>query len=174
MSATGIPNFDPDAPKGLLARGMDRFIRSKAGRLLAMKVATRVDPVLLRISHGRIGMGLTLPSANLTTRGAKSGLPRTVAVLYFSDGPDVILIASSFGREKHPAWYHNLKANPQAVLERSGATGRYEAEEVHDEAERERLFAQADKVYSGYADYREMTAAVGRRIPIMRLKLAGA
>jgi hypothetical protein len=47
------------------------------------------------------------------------------------------------------------------------------AEEVTDDAERERLFALGQHVYPGFAQYRVRTAAVGRRIPIMRLRTAG-
>jgi deazaflavin-dependent oxidoreductase (nitroreductase family) len=111
------------------------------------------------------------PSANLTTMGAKSGTPRTATILYFTDGDDVILVASSFGRDKHPSWYPNLKAHPESTLERAGRSGRYMAAEVQDDAERERLFALVDQVYPGYADYRVRAGAIGRRIPIMRLTL---
>jgi deazaflavin-dependent oxidoreductase (nitroreductase family) len=173
VSTPGIPRFEPPTNPGLAYRGYAAFIRSPAGRLIAMKVATRVDPVLLRISGGRASMGLMLPTANLTTTGAKSGDLRTVTILYFSDGDDVILIASSFGREKHPAWYYNLIANPEAVLEKRGRHADYRASEVADPSERERLFAQADLVYPGYADYRVRTRAVGREIPIMRLQRVG-
>ena len=171
MSAQGIPRFEPPTNPGLGYRAYAGFIRSPAGRFVAMKIATRVDPVLLRITGGRASMGLMMPSANLTTTGAKSGVQRTVTILYFSDGDDVILIASSFGREKHPAWYYNLKAHPEAVLEKRGKRSTYRASEITEDGERKRLFSQADLVYPGYADYRVRTAAVGREIPIMRLQL---
>ena len=83
---------------------------------------------------------------------------------------DPLLLRLTGGREKHPAWYHNLKANPGAQLEHGGRSGDYRAVEVEDDAERDRLFALADRIYPGYADYRERTAKIGRRIPIMRLK----
>jgi len=171
MSTTtsGVPPVDPLARRGRAHRALTAFLRTNVGRSIAIGVAARVDPYLLKASRGYVALGMMLPSANLTTIGAKSGRTRTSTVLYFSDGADAILVASSFGREKHPAWYHNLKAHPDAVLERAGRSGRYRATEVEDEAERARLFALADKVYAGYADYRDRTALVGRRIPIMRL-----
>ncbi len=107
----------------------------------------------------------------MTTLGARSGAPRTAAVFYFTDSDDVILVASNFGQDYHPAWYHNLVADPEATLERGGVRARYTAVEVQDDPERERLFALADKVYAGYADYRARTAAIGRRIPLMRLRV---
>jgi deazaflavin-dependent oxidoreductase (nitroreductase family) len=174
MSDGGVPQVDPLRRHGAFYRGYVRFLRTGPGRWIAINVAAPVDPFLMRVSGGRVGAGLVLPSLNLTTTGAKSGQPRTATVLYFSDGDDVIVIASSFGRDKHPAWYHNLKAHPDAVLERGGRTGRYRAIEVDDEAERERLFGLADRIYGGYADYRERTARIGRRIPILRLEPAGS
>jgi len=146
-------------------------MRTDQGRWFAINVAARVDPHLLRATRGYVGFGLMMPSANLTTTGAKSGAPRTATILYFTDGDDVILVASSFGRDKNPGWYHNLKAHPDATLERAGRSGRYIATEVDDEAERTRLFGLVDQLYPGYADYRDRAGAIGRRIPIMRLSL---
>jgi deazaflavin-dependent oxidoreductase (nitroreductase family) len=173
MAATerGVPRVDPLKRRGPLNRGLARFLGTDQGRWFAINVAARIDPYLLKATRGYVGMGMMLPSANLTTTGAKSGQPRTATILYFSDGDDVIVVASSFGRDRHPSWYHNLKAHPEATLERTGRSGRYVASEVDDEAECERLFGLVDRVYPGYADYRVRAGAVGRRIPIMRLAL---
>jgi deazaflavin-dependent oxidoreductase (nitroreductase family) len=171
MASGGVPRVDPLAHHGVAHRWFSAFLRSSPGRWFAMNIAAPLDPKLLRATGGRVGFGMMLPSANLTTTGAKSGEPRVATVLYYTDGDDVILVASSFGRDKHPAWYHNLKAHPEATLERGGSGGRYRATEVDDEAERERLFALMDRVYAGYADYRDRAGAIGRRIPIMRLEL---
>jgi deazaflavin-dependent oxidoreductase (nitroreductase family) len=178
----GIPAFDPNAPRGRFYRVVQAFIRTSAGRSLAINFAARTDPLLLKWSRGRLGVGMVMPTAGLTTTGAKSGAKRTAAVLYFTDadqnrpdgGPDVILIASNFGREKHPSWYYNLKAHPDAQLERGGIKATYSATLVADEAEYRRLFALANKVYSGYDDYKIRTAAVGRSIPIFRLTPSGS
>jgi deazaflavin-dependent oxidoreductase (nitroreductase family) len=111
-----------------------------------------------------------MPFASLTTTGARSGLPRTSAVLYFNDGADVILIASNYGGARHPAWYHNLRAHPHAIMRRGGRWGAYTAEEEMNEAERERLFALSHRIYPGYQQYLLRTAVIGRRIPNMRLR----
>jgi deazaflavin-dependent oxidoreductase (nitroreductase family) len=166
-----VPRVDPRAKRGPVNRWFAQFMRTDQGRWFAINVAARVDPHLLRATRGYVGFGLMLPSANLMSTGAKSGAPRTATILYFSDGEDVILVASSFGRDKHPGWYHNLKAHPEATLERAGRSGRYIAAEVDDEAERTRLFGLVDQLYPGYADYRDRAGAIGRRIPIMRLSL---
>ena len=171
VAAAGVPRVDPRAKRGPLARALSRFLRTEQGRWFAINVAARCDPYLLKATRGYVGFGLMLPSANLTTTGAKSGAARTATILYFTDGDDVILVASSFGRDKHPGWYHNLKAHPEATLERAGRSGHYRALEVDDEAERQRLFELVDQLYPGYADYRVRAGEVGRRIPIMRLSL---
>jgi deazaflavin-dependent oxidoreductase (nitroreductase family) len=170
-ASLGVPRVDPSAKRGPVSRRLAQFLRTDQGRWFAINIAARVDPHLLRATRGYVGFGLMLPSANLTTTGAKSGVLRTATILYFTDGDDVILVASSFGRDKHPAWYHNLKANPEATVERAGRSGRYIATEVDDEAERTRLFGLVDQLYPGYADYRDRAGAIGRRIPIMRLSL---
>lgn len=171
--AGGVPHVDPRAKRGPLMRAFVNWMRTKQGRWVGINIAARIDPWLIRTTAGRVRVGMMFPSVNLTTVGAKSGAPRTATLLYFTDGDDVILVASSFGRDKHPAWYHNLKANPEATLESAGGSGRYVAAEVEDEGERARLFGLVDQLYPGYADYRERAGAVGRRIPIMRLSPTG-
>jgi hypothetical protein len=57
-----------------------------------------------------------LPSVILTATGAKSGKPRTVALLGIPHPDGVAVVAANYGDAKHPAWYHNLKANPAATV----------------------------------------------------------
>jgi deazaflavin-dependent oxidoreductase (nitroreductase family) len=106
----------------------------------------------------------------LTARGARSGQPRSTPVLYFSDADDVVLIASSFGRERHPAWYHNLRAHPDASLRVGRHHGHYRAREAEGE-QRERLWSLANRVYPGFDDYQRR--ASHRRIPVVVLSPVG-
>jgi deazaflavin-dependent oxidoreductase (nitroreductase family) len=108
-------------------------------------------------------------NAPLTTTGAKSGKRREVQLTYFHDGDDVILVASNFGGDKHPQWYHNLRANPDCEFGLEPFT----AVEVTDPDDYARLFALAERVYAGYRDYRTRTVESGRRIPVMRLTPRG-
>ena len=125
----------------------------------------KVDPVLMRLTGGRLGMGLLLPTALLETRGAKTGQPRSNAVIYFHDGDRVTIVASKLGLPEHPAWFHNVRANPEVVF-----GGRpFRAEVITDEAERERLWALADRVFPAYANYRKRAADTGRTIPLLQL-----
>jgi len=163
-----IPAFDPRRPRGKLLELATRVALSAPGTWFYSQVAARVDSWLVRNTRGRVSSitGL-LPIVLLTARGAKSGRERTVPLVYFTDGGDVILIASSFGRPRYPAWYHNVKANPQVRLEAMGRSGAYVARETDGE-ERDRLFELAKNVYAGYSEYERRTTGI-RRIPVLRL-----
>ena len=162
-----IPAVDPTKPLGRLERWQRRILLTKPGNWFAMKVSTRIDPVLLRATRGRFSTGIAFPIVLMTVRGRKSGEPRTVPLVYFTDGDDAILIASSFGRPNHPAWYLNLTANPEVELLGGGVRERYVAHETQGE-ERERLYGLAEQLYSGYGLYAQ--TAGDREIPVMRLK----
>ncbi len=144
------------------------FALSKAGLWYGINVAARVDPKLMRLTRGRINLlGNSLPTVLLTVRGRKSGVERTVPLVYFSDGDDVILMASSFGRPKLPAWYHNVMASREVTLTAGGVSERYRATEVEG-PERDALYEKANKVYEGYGVYEEKTGGI-RRVPVLRL-----
>ena len=96
---------------------------------------------------------------------AAQPIQRRNAVIYFHDGDRVTIIASKAGHEKHPAWFHNLDANPDVTF--GGIPMR--ATVVGDEAERERLWALADNVFAPYATYRRDAAKANRTIPIVQL-----
>jgi deazaflavin-dependent oxidoreductase (nitroreductase family) len=156
---------DPLAPRGRFYGAFTRLLGTRAAGWLSRKVVWKLDPHLLRLSHGRIGFGLLLPTALLETRGARTGRSRSNGVIYFNDGEHVTIIASKLGLPEHPSWYHNVVAHPDVVF-----GGRpFHAELVEDEAERERLWSLADRVFPPYESYRGRAARAGRTIPILRL-----
>ncbi len=163
-----LRRVDPLARKNALQRQWERVARTGFGRWFGIHVASPADAALLRATGGRLRLVGHLPTAVLTTTGARSGQPREVPVLYFHDSDDVVVVASSFGRDRHPAWYHNLVAHPDCRLNEQPFT----AEEVTDPDDYERLFGLAESVYGGYADYRARTDAIGRHIPVLRLRPA--
>lgn len=167
MSAARIPAVDPEAPRGPIRRAIYAFGRSTAGRWFGINIGSRIDPPLLRLTGGRFATTSMLPLVLLGVRGRRSGELRTVPLVYYTEGDDVILIASSFGRAKHPAWYLNLAANPDVELTAGGVTAPYHAEQVPEGPERDRLFELACANYAGYGDYEEMAGE--RRIPVLRL-----
>jgi deazaflavin-dependent oxidoreductase (nitroreductase family) len=168
VAALAIPEFDPRRPRTGLLGLVTRFALTKPGTWLFSEVAARIDRWLLRRSAGRVSLASRLlPVVLLSVRGAKTGVERTVALVYFTDGGDVVLIASSFGRPRYPAWYHNIKANPDVTLQAKGASARFHAREVDGE-ERARLYDLAKRVSAGYANYEERTAGI-RHVPVLRL-----
>jgi hypothetical protein len=93
---------DPTRPRTLFSRAYAGFSATRLGRFISAKIVWRIDPHLLRLTRGRFGMGLVLPTALLETRGAKSGARRRNAVIYFHDGDRVTIVASKAGHERHP------------------------------------------------------------------------
>ncbi len=157
--------IDPECPPGWFRRAYAALANTRLGRWMSMHVVWRLDPHLMRLTRGRLGMGLVMPTALLETRGARSGEPRRNVVIYFHDGERVTVVASKLGLPEHPAWFHNLRAHPDVTF--GGVPMRATA--VEDEAERERLWALADNVFAPYADYRREAARANRTIPIVQL-----
>lgn len=167
---TGIPPVDPNEQPSGFKKLAHRVGMSKAGRWFGIEVGSRVDPALLRLTRGRFATTSFFPLVLLTVKGRKSGTPRTVPLVYFTQGEEVILTASSFGRAKHPAWYLNAKANPEVELAARGVPLPYLARETEGE-ERNRLFGLAKSLYAGYGLYEQR--ATERTIPVLALSPRG-
>ena len=143
-----------------------------------LDIADRTWPVLRRLmgvhtaiyraTGGRVGHTFPgLPTMLLLEHvGAKSGTRRTTPLLYMEDGDDLVIVASKGGNPKNPAWYHNLRANPDTTVQ----VGR-EKREVHarvaSDTERERLWPKVVETYSSYEDYQKRT---DRKIPLVVLE----
>jgi deazaflavin-dependent oxidoreductase (nitroreductase family) len=101
----------------------------------------------------------------LTTTGARTGRQHTTPVMYSRDGDRLLVYASKGGAPTHPAWYHNLVANPRVRVE--VGTEEYEAEAaVITGEERDRLFSRHAERYPGFAEYQSKTS---RTIPVVAL-----
>jgi deazaflavin-dependent oxidoreductase (nitroreductase family) len=98
--------------------------------------------------------------------GAKSGTERTAPLVYVKDGEDVVIVASKGGHPKNPAWYYNLRANPDTTVQ-IGHEKRKVHARVATQEERPRLWPMAVKTYSGYSEYQERT---DREIPLVVLE----
>jgi deazaflavin-dependent oxidoreductase (nitroreductase family) len=156
---------DPHRPRGRFSRAYARFSATRLGRFLSQRISWKLDPFLLRATRGRISTSLVIPTAVLETRGARSGAVRRNGVIYFHDADRVTIIASKAGDARHPAWFHNLRAHPDVTL--NGIPMR--ATVVEDEAERQRLWTLADRVFAPYATYRRDAGKASRTIPIVQL-----
>jgi deazaflavin-dependent oxidoreductase (nitroreductase family) len=123
-----------------------------------------------RLSGGRIGHalpGIRGKILLLDHVGARSGTRRTSPLLYFPDGENLVVVASKGGFPQHPAWFHNLRANPDTTVVVGGERRTVHARVASDE-ERERLWPRAVQAYRGYADYQARSR--GRRIPLVILE----
>ena len=96
-------------------------IRNSKFLALLIKYFARAHIWVYRRTNGRLGAKLLwFPAALVTTTGRRTGQPRTAATLYLRDGDRVVLPASFGGRSDHPAWYHNLKVNPNVAVQIRG------------------------------------------------------
>ena len=165
-----LRHVDPQAERGPVYRAWAGLASSRLVTWLSTTpiwsaTVWRIDPWLLRLTRGRLGTGLLLPTALLETRGARTGALRRNAVVYFHDAGCVIVCATQAGRPENPSWFYNARANPEVRLGGSP----FRASLVEDEAERARLWALADRVLPAFATYRRRAGLAGRMIPILQL-----
>jgi deazaflavin-dependent oxidoreductase (nitroreductase family) len=146
----------------------ENFAKTRFGGWMAVNVANPIDQRLLRWSNGRFGVFLGQPVGLLHHTGAKSGRSRETPLLYVNDGDRVVGVASNTGLPHHPAWYHNVKANPEVrFLQRNGTSDDRLAREAEG-AEYDDLWPKVNDLYSGYETYKGR--ADGRHIPIIVLE----
>lgn len=138
-----------------LQRALRRVGASPAGSWVLRRTLHHADRVVHRLTGHRATLAerlVGLPTAMLTTTGARSGEPRTVPVLAVEVPDGWGVVASSFGQARHPGWYHNLRADPRAVIEIAGRRHDVVATQVHG-GEREEVRAAALLIYPGYTVY---------------------
>ncbi len=141
-------------------RAMRRFGASGAGSWLFARVLQRIDRPVFRVSGGRntfTSLVAGIPVVWLTTVGARSGAERTVPVLGLPTAEGFAVIASNFGQHSHPAWFYNLRANPQGRVSVNGEAWAFRASEAKGDA-RARIWEHALKVYPGWSQYERRAA----------------
>lgn len=127
-----------------------------------------VHTLLYRASHGLIGHHVpgAPPMLLLDHVGARSGTLRTSPLVYVRAGDTLFIVASKGGFAKHPAWLHNLRANPDTSVQVGASRLSVRAREASP-VEREQLWPEAVRTYSGYAGYQRRTE---REIPLVILE----
>ncbi|HWI72041.1 MAG TPA: nitroreductase family deazaflavin-dependent oxidoreductase [Baekduia sp.] len=134
----------------------------------AWTVITRFNTMAYRLSGGRLGGTFDrAPVLLLHHVGRKSGEARVAPLIYLHDGDDLVVVASYGGAPKHPAWFHNVRAQPETVIE-VGRERRPVTAHVASDQERERLWPAVLELYPAYGDYQARTG--GREIPLVVLK----
>ena len=137
----------------------------------AANEAMKGHTLIYRATHGVVGHHFpgVPPMLLLDHVGAKSGRRRTAPLGYFTDGDDVVIIASKGGHPRHPAWYHNLRANPDTEIQ-VGSERRKVHARVATPEEHKRMWPKAVDTYGGYEGYQEKTDRV---IPLVILERRG-
>ena len=135
----------------------------------AMKTMNAIHRGLLTISGGKAGWRVSdMPALRLTTIGRKSGQPRSVMLTSpIQEGTTLVVVASRGGDDHHPAWFLNLRANPQVEVSYQGKPTQPMVARVADEQERARLWPLIVADHKNYAGYQTKTE---REIPVVLLE----
>ncbi len=100
--------------------------------------------------------------------GAKSGVERVTPLMYRPDGDRVVIFASKAGAPDHPAWFHNLVANPETTIEIGDESGVAVRAVVLEGDDRERIWSAQMADVPQFAEYEK--SAAGRVIPVVALE----
>jgi F420H(2)-dependent quinone reductase len=137
----------------------------------ALRRLMGLHTIAYRLTGGVVGHRIpgAPPILLLDHVGAKSGKRRTTPLAYIADRDNLVIVASKGGHPRHPAWYHNLRANPDTTVQVGSRRGNVHAR-VASPAERERLWPAVVDAYGGYAGYQARTE---REIPLVILEPVG-
>ncbi len=127
---------------------------------------SRTHIAIYKLTAGKIGSHLIgMPCIVLRTIGRRSGKPHTVCLTYLPDGDTMVVVGSFGGAAAHPAWYHNLVANPEVIVRDRDRVFWATAETVTG-PERATLWDARVASAARYGGYQERT---DRQIPLVRL-----
>ncbi len=132
------------------------------------KVGTGIHRAIFNISKGRsFGKAFGMPLIELVTTGRRSGKERaTMLSVPIVEGDRLVVVASFGGDDRHPAWYLNLRANPEVRATMGGST-RTMIARIATEEERAELWPRITSAFEGYARYQKRTR---RPIPVIILE----
>ncbi|ANY05458.1 nitroreductase/quinone reductase family protein [Pseudonocardia sp. HH130630-07] len=137
----------------------------------ALKAMNAAHRLVIRLTGGKVGYSAGgMPVVELTTTGRRSGEPRTVLLTapVHGDGSYVV-VASRGGDDRHPAWFLNLRADPDVRVAVGGGPAVPMRARIADPDERARLWPQITGRYRNYAGYQRSTE---REIPLVHLEPA--
>ena len=153
-----------DSPVG---RAVQRMSASPTFAKVAPKLVTPLDKAVHKLSGGRFTLSEgMLHTLVLTTTGAKTGRPRTVPIACFPDGDALYVVASNFGREKHPGWSANLLKTPRARVAFGGEEFDVDAE-LLDAGEKEQVWPMLTEQWPNFDVYADRS---GRDLRVFRLQ----
>ena len=138
-----------------VGRGVEKMAGSPLFAKIGPKVVPHVDRVLHKITGGRVIMSAGMvPSLMLSVRGAKSGQLRRTPLATVPIDDSWYIVGSNFGRESHPVWTVNLKANPDASISFKGKDYEVMAT-LLSEDEKKAVWPQLIKLWPNYDVYVE-------------------
>jgi len=139
---------------------------------LIKHVASPLDPMIFKATNGRLtSMGPpAMPMLTLTAIGRESGEPRSVQLACLEQGDDLLVVASAMGQQRHPAWRHNIQANPDVQLQLRGERFAARAELLSDN-EKEAVWDEIRRTIPQMNVYETRTE---RNIGVFRLVRVGA
>ena len=122
-----------------------------------------VHRAIHRFTGGRRGLAAPTPGGKfgylrLKTVGRRSGHERAAILGYYEDGPNLVTLAMNGWADAEPAWWLNLQAHPDAIVELKNGSRAVRARAAEGE-ERVRLWAKV-RGYSGYGDNVDAYAAL--------------
>lgn len=133
---------------------------------VVVRYMSRANKWLYRVSGGRLGTTFFgAPVMFLTTKGRKSGEPRTVPLLCLAEGDTLVTVASKGGMSHHPLWYGNLAADPAVEVEFQGRKRPMTAHTATPDEKR----TWWPKLVAMYPDYASYQARTERDIPVVVL-----
>lgn len=139
---------------------------------LALKAMNAGHRLLIRLTGGKVGYSaMGMPVVELTTTGRRSGEPRTVLLTapVHGDGAYVV-VASRGGDDRHPAWFLNLRADPDVEVAVQGGERVPMRARIAGPDERAQLWPRIAGEYRNYAGYQRST---DREIPLVHLEPRG-
>jgi deazaflavin-dependent oxidoreductase (nitroreductase family) len=124
---------------------------------------------VFRATGGRLGSRFPggAPVGLLITVGRKSGVRRTLPLIFLEDGGRIVLVASQGGLPKHPLWYRNLVENPQVEFQRRGSPAASYRARTASAEEKRALWPRLCAIYAPYESYQKRT---DREIPVVVLE----
>ena len=133
-----------------------------------LKALNGVHRGLLRLSGGRLGWtAADMPVLELTTTGRRSGRSRSFMLTSpHREGDRIVIVASKGGEDTNPAWFLNLKENPQVIVTMRDAHERQMVAQVASPEDRKQLWPIVTGKHTNYAGYQEKT---DREIPLVLL-----
>jgi deazaflavin-dependent oxidoreductase (nitroreductase family) len=137
----------------------------------ALKMMNAVHRGVLKLSGGRLGWeASSMPVLELTTTGRKSGQRRSVMLTSpYQEGSTIVVVASRGGDDQHPAWFLNLRDDPDVEVTMKGEPKRRMVARVANAEERARLWPLVTADHKNYAGYQTKTE---REIPLVLLEPA--